>query len=116
MSEVRAKARAAEGLLFDLAAELRFVPIQGEATRTHLRALELKRELRSWEEKPPDDGARIDAVLEELRRLSVEARRYRQELRTVKQLARPTSVRPLAVAKGLRRAFVETASIRHGAS
>jgi hypothetical protein len=81
MSGANARARIAEQRLFELASELRFVPIDGRATRTHLRALELKREVRSWESRAPDE-ARMNAVLDELRALSLEARQLRSELRT----------------------------------
>jgi hypothetical protein len=77
MSGANARARVAERRLFELARELRSVPVDGRATRTHLRALELKREVKSWESAVPDE-ARVDAVLEEVRRLSAEARLFRR--------------------------------------
>lgn len=89
MTDTSTKIRAAEAeqLLFELARELRFVPIEPRTTKAHLRALELKREVRAWCERPPDDDT-IAAVLDEIRRLSEEAMRLRAEVPNGKSLAR----------------------------
>ncbi len=71
---------AVQRALFELAADLRSVPVNERTKRLHLRALELKRMLSTWEEHPPDDHE-ADAVLEEVQELAVEARRYRDEMR-----------------------------------
>jgi len=76
MSETLANARAAEQLLFELARDLRYVPIEPRTMRAHLRALELKREVRTWAESSPDE-ATVKGVLAEIRRLSAEAHRLR---------------------------------------
>ena len=56
--------RRAEGILFDIAADLRRAPLAG-SLRLHLRALELKRMLVRWRDEPPDEASRA-AVLRDL--------------------------------------------------
>lgn len=95
MTDTSTKIRVteAEQLLFELARELRFVPIEPRTMKAHLRALELKREVRGWSERAPREEA-MKAVLEEIRRLSEEAGRLRVEVPTGSSLARiasPTS-------------------------
>jgi hypothetical protein len=72
-------AEIAEELLFTLAAELRFVPIEERTMRLHLRALELKREVRAWQaaahEREPTKEE-IGAVMDEIRRLAGEVGTY----------------------------------------
>lgn len=87
MPDTPTKIRAVEQLLYELARDLRFVPIEPRTMRAHLRALELKREVRAWASAPPDEGA-MTAVIDEARRLSDEARRLRAEVPTGQYLAR----------------------------
>jgi hypothetical protein len=54
----------AERLLFDLAGELRRVPVHA-CMHVHLRALQIKRVLMRWNEENPDDVTR-HALLAEL--------------------------------------------------
>lgn len=87
MPDTPTKIRAAEQLLYELARDLRFVPIEPRTMRVHLRALELKREVRAWGSAPPDEGA-MTAVIDEARQLSDEARRLRAEVPNGECLAR----------------------------
>ncbi|HEY8077325.1 MAG TPA: hypothetical protein VIF62_24535 [Labilithrix sp.] len=57
----------AEELLYRLALQLRSMPFD---RGMHLRALQLKREVRAWETTPPD-ASRVDAVLDEIRSMLV---------------------------------------------
>lgn len=77
-SRAAATIHAAERLVAELAAELRFVPIDGAGLRAHLRALELKREIRSWCEHTPPE--KIAAVTNETRELLEEVRTIRRSL------------------------------------
>ncbi len=77
MTEQASKTRLAEQLLFELAAALRSVPFDARGSHAHLRALELKREVRTWEAHAPDP-ARVDAVLDEIRRLAAAVRADRE--------------------------------------
>jgi hypothetical protein len=67
MTELHGDIAQAEGLLLDLATELRRAPIQA-TLRLQLRALQLKRLVTSWAERCPDcaDEASRRAVLDEL--------------------------------------------------
>lgn len=80
MSASEGKVRWIERLLFELAAELRFVPVEGSARTLHVRALELKREVRAWHEAPPE-SAKVDTVLSEIEELTERARRERRPRR-----------------------------------
>ena len=65
--------RTAVELLYELAAELRVLPIRPATLRLHLRALELKRRVRDWDHDPPDRAA-VDDVIEDVDRLRAEVR------------------------------------------
>ena len=78
MVSIEARIDCAERLLFELAAELRFVPVEERTRRLHLRALELKREVRSWRTQPPELAA-CDALCDEVQSLADEARRVQAE-------------------------------------
>lgn len=80
MSSTLAKVRDAEQLLFDLACQLRGVPVAPGTARIHVRALELKREIQAWQTAPPDEAA-TDAVLAELRKLTDGAERLHRRVR-----------------------------------
>jgi hypothetical protein len=67
-----ADAVRAEGLLFDLAGELRRAPVH-KTLRIHLRALQMKRVVTRWYEQPPDEAS-SRAVIEELLSLQREVR------------------------------------------
>lgn len=86
MSSTLAKIRAAEQVLFDLACELRFVPVAPGTAHVHVGALELKRKVHAWQTAPPDEAA-IDAILAELRKLAAEAQELRHHVRPGRQLA-----------------------------
>jgi hypothetical protein len=72
-----ADVRRAERVLFDLAGELRRVPLHA-SLRLQLRALQIKRLVTGWTERASDDASRR-AVLDELLALGseVEALRLR---------------------------------------
>jgi hypothetical protein len=75
--------RLADELLHELAAELRSIPVDPRTLSAHLRALELKRDLRAWEERPPDAEA-VEATLGEIEHLLRDARRWKREGRVLK--------------------------------
>jgi hypothetical protein len=58
----------AEQSLFALASELRRVPLDASTKHTHVRALELKRDVVRWRESLPDDDV-VSAALEEIEEL-----------------------------------------------
>ncbi len=64
MSDAKA---LAEQLLYQLASQLRSMPFD---RGVHLRALQLKREVRAWETAAPT-AERVDAVLDEIRSMLV---------------------------------------------
>jgi hypothetical protein len=71
--------RIAEQLLFDLAAELRFVPVEERSRSLHLRALELKRTVREWTERARMASLdEIEAVIGEIHELTSQARKLRE--------------------------------------
>ena len=78
-SRAAATIPAAERLVAELASELRFVPIDGRGLKAHLRALELKREIKSWCEHTPPET--IAAVIGETRRLLEETQALRRSMR-----------------------------------
>ncbi|HVH40821.1 MAG TPA: hypothetical protein VM925_00715 [Labilithrix sp.] len=67
----------AERSLFDLASQLRRIPLESKTKPLHLRALELKREVASWRGRVPDLRTRA-AVLDEIEQLAREAQRHRR--------------------------------------
>lgn len=64
----------AERLLFDIAIDLRRTGTRPEAVGLHLRALELKRTVSRWRDRPPDPPAR-DATLGAIEHLADEVTR-----------------------------------------
>jgi len=68
MNDLEAKIICAEQLLFRIAAALRRVPFEEGTKALHLRALQLKTELRELRNRP-EDAAACDAVLEKLNAL-----------------------------------------------
>ncbi len=75
--------RSIERDLYELALELRRVPVDERSRKVHVRALELKRELRKV--AALDEHA-LRAVREEIRGLLAEAIRLRRELLTGRQV------------------------------
>ena len=55
----------AEAILFGLAALLRSVPLSRSASRLHIRALELKRDVSRWSEVPASSALR-QATIDDL--------------------------------------------------
>jgi len=80
MSELEATKRIVEQRLYDLASELRFVPVRENTRPLHLRALALKRALREWSAVPPPPDA-LAAMHAELRALLDAARSARRDIR-----------------------------------
>lgn len=85
-SRAAATIRTAERLVADLASELRFVPIDGRGLQVHLRALELKREIRSWCEHTPRE--KMAALIRETRGLLEDARGLRGSVRSASARSR----------------------------
>ncbi|HZU83102.1 MAG TPA: hypothetical protein VE987_09310 [Polyangiaceae bacterium] len=76
----------AEALLFDLAADLRLVPVEETTRALHIRALQLKANVVLWSADSPDEGARR-AVCAEIAALHEQARDCRRRMRSGRQLA-----------------------------
>jgi hypothetical protein len=71
--------RETERLLYEVASELRHVPIVPESRSIHLRALALKRAVRDLEQAPSQE--RIDELEAECYALFREARALRRDVR-----------------------------------
>jgi hypothetical protein len=76
-----APTQAMEAELYQLALELRGVPVDTQTHTLHLRALDLKREVSSWHGKAPEKP-RAAAVRDEIAYLRSEAARWRADLRS----------------------------------
>jgi len=84
--------RRAEGLLADLGANLRRVPVEERTRALHLRAIALRRIVTRWSEDQPDEATRR-SLCDELVALGEEARDWRLILVSGRQLASEHSVR-----------------------
>jgi hypothetical protein len=76
-----------EGLLSELAAELRHVPVEEATRELHTRALQLRAVVAMWSANPPDETARR-ATCDEILALHREARESRFRLRSGAWLVR----------------------------
>jgi hypothetical protein len=86
-AELETEKGHAEALLMELAADLRYVPVE-EATRVlHTRALQLKGAVAVWSVNAPDESTR-QSTCQEILALQHEAREFRTRLRSGAQLAR----------------------------
>ena len=83
-SHFAADVHRAEMLLFELATELRRLPVEERTRALHVRALELKHSLGRWPEDQPDDPARR-AFCDEVIALQRETRDFSAALRSVRQ-------------------------------
>lgn len=73
LCELVADKNKAEGLLFALASELRYVPVEERTRELHVRALELKRDVAEWLRRRPDASVR-QALCREVQELQAETR------------------------------------------
>jgi hypothetical protein len=80
-STLEADTHRAEGLLFDLATELRRITVEKRTCALHLRALALKAAVMRWPESRPDQAER-DALCDEALSLLQETRAWRGRLRS----------------------------------
>ena len=71
----------ADGLLFDLAMELRRITVEERTRYLHLRALALKGRVMRWSEDQPDEVTRL-ALCDEVIALLEETRNWRGRLRS----------------------------------
>lgn len=78
----------AERSLYSLANDLRRVTLEKRTKRLHLRALELKREVATWRDRPPDPAS-CSATLEEIEELAREAQFHRKLQREERDVLRP---------------------------
>jgi hypothetical protein len=80
--------RRAEGLLYELAGELKFLPLEERTRDLHLRALSLKRTIGQWsdDEREAPDGAERESVCAEIVSMQERAREFRGRIRSGQQL------------------------------
>jgi hypothetical protein len=84
-SDLEADQLRAEGLLFELAKDLRHVPLEERTRALHLRALALKQAVARWPQSAPDPASR-QALCEEVLAMQRETRDWRRSLRSGWQL------------------------------